>query len=251
MEHLFCPECGFKNELKNKFCPGCGNKLNINTEEFVNLSNDKEDDNPIAETKVETTTNRVLMPDGTIYEGELKDGLANGFGKFIYNRYVKYRGLWIKRWGTNEQFYNRIEGYLSNGKYEGSVKLFNDDVLVFDGCLEYELKEGYGKEYYVEGLIRYEGEFHHGVYHGKGEYYQSDYPHKIKYKGEFYNSRFSGKGIKYINNDGDYFEGRFLCGEFQVGKKVLNHRIVYEGEWDRERYHGKGIQLCTGNFVQI
>jgi uncharacterized Zn finger protein (UPF0148 family) len=47
MEHIFCPECGFKNEIKNKFCPGCGNKLSVNTEELVNLSNDKDDSTSI------------------------------------------------------------------------------------------------------------------------------------------------------------------------------------------------------------
>ena len=53
-----------------------------------------------------------------MYEGEFKDGLYDGYGRFIYNQTVYYEGQWKKGkrhgFGTNCYY----EGYQEDAKWE-------------------------------------------------------------------------------------------------------------------------------------
>ena len=182
----FCSNCG--NQLFNepKFCSGCGSKMpEIIPQQTVSS-------HPVAETKIDTITHKILMPDGAIYEGELKDGLANGFGKFTYpepDGDPKYSSLFEK--GLI------YEGDFLNGKKHGFGKLSNEN-YVYDGNWKFNEKSGLGKETEYKGsdtIIEYEGEFENDRKNGNGTF--KEY----------------GEGVLYPFE----FEGKFCMDEFDFG----------------------------------
>jgi hypothetical protein len=150
MEHLFCPECGFKNELKNKFCPSCGSKLNTNTEELFNSSNDKEEDTSIE--------NISITED--VYVGEEKNGVPHGKGKMVYANGDVYEGEWFdgKKNGQG------ISYYLLLGE------LFKS----YEGTWKEDKKEGFGiSYYYFPNTKEYEGNWKNDNKHGYGIFYET------------------------------------------------------------------------------
>jgi hypothetical protein len=189
MEHLFCPECGFKNELKNKFCPGCGTQT-------AEIKTQQTESSPvIPENIVETKTNRILMPDGAIYEGELKDGLANGYGKYFYPKPDGFEGLWMEP-SSDRLVY---EGNFLNGKKHGFGKLSNNDYN-YEGNWELNLQSGFGKQTvkWLGKITEYVGNFSNDKKNGTGTLRE-----------------YSSEGEEIINPYN--FEGSFLQDEFQEG----------------------------------
>ena len=90
----------------------------------------------------------------------------------------------------------------------------------------YELKngEGYIKEYYNNGQLRFEGEYLNGKLNGKGkEYYNA----KLRFDGEYLYSK-KLKGKYYIDDKLEY-EGEFLYKKKWNGKGYdENNDIIYE-----------------------
>jgi hypothetical protein len=189
MEHIFCPECGFKNEIKNKFCPGCGAKIaEMPMQEIKAI-------NVMPENRVEKTTNRILMPDGAIYEGELNDGIANGYGKYFYPKPDGFEGLWM------EPSEDRLvyEGIFLNGKKHGFGKLSNIDYN-YEGNWELNQKSGFGKETikWWGKITEYVGNFSNDKKNGTGTLRE-----------------FCSEGEKIINPYN--FEGSFCQDKFEEG----------------------------------
>jgi len=67
--------------------------------------------------------------------------------------------------------------------------------------------KGKGKEYFVDGSLKFEGEYNNDVRNGKGKEYYND---ELTYDGEFLNGRKHGKGIEYNYWGKIEFEGEFL-----------------------------------------
>ena len=59
------------------------------------------------------------------------------------------------------------------------------------------MKHGYGKEYYFEGGLKFEGQFLYGERNGKGKEYNEF--GKLQYEGEFLNGERNGKEKNMIN----------------------------------------------------
>ena len=78
------------------------------------------------------------------YEGEFKDDLANGQGKFT-DQNITYDGNWVN---------NKAEGY---GEYTVSD-------WTYKGSWANDKPEGKGKLTFKD--IEYDGEFHNGLKHG-------------------------------------------------------------------------------------
>jgi len=193
----YCSNCGTQIISESKFCSGCGTQIaELQTKQTVSID-------PTSENKLETTTNRILMPLGGIYEGELKDGIANGFGKLIYpepDGDPDY-GPFLKG-----EIY---EGNFLNGKKHGFGKLYfekNDDNrnFVYEGDWKFNEKSGSGK------LTEKFGNFFR------------------EYIGEFNNDTITGEGtLRQLAETNSFnFEGSFLCDELKYGLLIGSYSYL-------------------------
>ena len=163
----YCSNCGTQITNESKFCSGCGTQI---AETPIQESKAQ---TAMPENKVETSTNSILMPDGAVYEGELKDGIANGFGKYFY---PKPDGDFT---GTDLSEHRTVyEGNFLNGKKHGFGKLLSTlpnyhgiNVHTYEGNWEYNQKSGFGKDINNDSLgkiTEYVGDFSGGEKHGAG-----------------------------------------------------------------------------------
>jgi hypothetical protein len=152
------------------------------------------------------------------YEGEYKDDMKHGKGRFTFASGSVYEGEWKddKKHGKGKCTYasgDVYEGEFADGNYHGK-----------------------GNYTYASGEV-YEGEFADGNYHGKGKY---THVSGDVYEGEWKDDKKHGKG-KCTYASGDVYEG-----EWKVDKKhskgicTYASGDVYEGEWKDDKTHGKG-----------
>ena len=129
------------------------------------------------------------------------------------------------------------DGDFENRKYNGKGKEF-----FINGKIKYEgyFKNGgyeMGKLYYENGNIKYEGYFNYDDvddyhYHGKGKLYYKN--GKIKYEGDFKDSEYNGKGKLYYENGNIKYEGNFCDGMYK-GEGILykpDGTIEYSGKFE-------------------
>ena len=231
-----------------------------------------------------------------IFEGEFTDGDRNGKGKEYYNdgkiRFVgKYLNGKKNGIGKEYDYDNRLifEGEYFNDEKNGRGKEYNNGKLSFEGIflnnknwvgtkydkngnIMYSLNNnvnGSGKEYYFDGILRYEGEYINGKRNGKGvEYYmngnklfEGDYLNDLKWNGKGYDSLNNlvyelkdGKCfVKEFNGHDDTlsFEGEYLNGERNGRGKEYDYfdgNLVFEGEYSRGQRNGKGKQYNKGKL---
>ena len=109
----------------------------------------------------------------SIYEGEFKNNLREGYGKLIYKNGCYYKGQW-----HNDKKQGFGVEYLENDKifYQGE---FIDDV--YNGYGGIQLKNG---NYYI-------GSFFKGKKQGKGKIYYKN--NKLKYEGNIVNDLKEGE----------------------------------------------------------
>ena len=181
---------------------------------------------------------RVFIPNGDIYEGEMKDSKFNGKGKLTY---------------LNGDLY---EGEFLDGEKNGNGKLIFEDKTEYEGPFEKGEFRGKGKMKWKNGY-EYEGDFNGSKLSGFGTLtnYTGD-----TYEGNFDNSLFNGKG-KYTYENGDIYEGEFQYG-IKKGKGVYNasHKYEYDGDWDNDlpcgvgkltNWNKKGILKSTWRYGKI
>lgn len=182
---------------------------------------------------------RVFLPNGDIYEGELRDSMFNGQGKLI---------------SKNNEIY---EGNFVNGEKTGNGKIIFGDGTVYEGQLENGEFKGDGKMTWINGY-EYDGEFNGRFLNGKGTL---KCPNRDVYEGDFENSYFHGKGKYIFNKTGNFYDGDFQYG-VRKGKgtySVLNN-YIYNGNWDNDLPCGIGrlmnwdksaVLKCTWRFGKI
>ena len=116
---------------------------------------------------------RIFMPDGSIYEGNIKNSKFNGQGKLILEDAV-YEGLF-----ENGEFKNGKltwnNGYEYNGNFngfslQGKGKLKSPEGDIYEGDFDENYFHGEGKYTYHDSQNTYEGEFQYGIKKGKGKY---------------------------------------------------------------------------------
>ena len=128
---------------------------------------------------------RIFMPDGNIYEGNVKDSKYNGKGKLILDK-AEY------------------EGYFENGELKNGKMTWNNG-YEYEGDFNGYCLQGKGKLTGPEGDI-YEGDFSNNLFHGNGKYIYGQ--SKNEYDGEFEFGIKKGKG-KYIANNEYIYEGKW------------------------------------------
>ena len=175
---------------------------------------------------------RVFLPNGDIYEGEIKDSQFNGKGKLKSNNDY-YEGDFVdgEKTGNGKITFNDgtiYEGNLNKGEFKGNGHMTWKNGYDYSGEFNGPLLNGKGKLTCPEGDV-YEGDFENNLFHGKGKYFFSE--NKDEYEGEFQYGVKKGKGI-YISDkytyDG-YWDNDLPCG---IGKlKTSDNNGVIKSTW--------------------
>ena len=147
--------------------------------------------------------------DGTIYEGEVKNGLYHGKGKFTWADVDVYEGDWV------------------DGKRTGKGTITLPNGVVFEGDFVDDKVHGKGKFTWADGDV-YEGDWVDGKRTGKGKLTWAD---GDIYEGDFVDGERTGKG-KFTWANGDVYEGDFVDGKrADKGKFTWASGRVYEGDF--------------------
>jgi len=202
--------------------------------------------------------------DGSTYEGEVKQGVPNGFGKAIYSN----GGM--------------VEGFFKEGIPSGSVRKIHSTGAVYEGKMSNHFPNGpgtftddKGKNFKVEewrngdmygkaiitalnGKVLFNGNLDKNARVGQGEL--TDELGTSHYVGTFVNNLMSGKGILKKNNgyiyDGEFLknvehgqgtlttvDGRKIIGTFANGKPDGNCTLISD--------NGRQIKTIWKNGVKV
>ena len=134
-------------------------------------------------------------PDGTKYEGDMKDGKPHGYGRKVYRNKIhvgqflngKRHGRGITRMQNGAVYRGEFKDNVPDG--EGVETLKSGKKYV--GSFKNNKKHGYGEETYPSGR-QYKGYWKNDKYHGKGTFSRIN---RFKYAGEFENGLPHGKGV--------------------------------------------------------
>ena len=151
----------------------------------------------------------VFNEDGSIYEGEYKNGKPNGHGTWTsYDNKTIYDGEWKdgKKEGLGKLVITdkfNYSGPFENDCFSGTGGVLCDNLgNIYDGDFENGKFDGYG-HYKMSNGDTYIGEFKGGLFHGKGQYNDKD---GNLFDGEFKNGKKDGQGML-IKNNGEKIEG--------------------------------------------
>ena len=177
-----------------------------------------------------------------IYEGELKNGLPEGQGRYFHIMGFYYNGDWKKGKQNGKGIERGLQGEIYEGEFKddkrngkGILKLADNEI--YEGDWVDGKKQGKGKTVYPNG-DKYEGDFENGLPNGKGKI---TWISGNEYEGEMKDDLMHGKGVLKWK-DGHIYEGDFLKDQ-RTGKGVFKFedRVIYEGEFLNGQYNGKGI----------
>jgi len=133
-----------------------------------------------------------------IYEGSVKDLKKHGSGAYFSEKGEKLAEGIFEEDALREGHFKEYWNGMKVVKYEGEIKD--------------ELRNGFGKKYFLNGNLEYEGQFRNSKFQGHGVLYSEENENQKIYEGEFMNGHFSGKGTLYE-------EDEIYTGEFRHGKK--------------------------------
>lgn len=185
---------------------------------------DRGDPPPVRYSEVADGRARVLLPDGSIYEGGFRDGLFEGEGVLRRPDGRRYAGQFHAGLFHGQGEYRTAKGDLLRGEFrrgvlngEGEIHFVNGNV--YRGGIEAGRMSGEGRLERPDGSV-YQGGFVNDRFEGLGEV---RYASGNRYVGEFKGGRFHGRGTLYL-------------------KDAKGGRKKYEGQWEDGRYLGAGTQ---------
>ena len=174
-------------------------------------------DNASQESKI--TVGTLTYSDGSVYEGEIRDGKANGEGTRTYSNGDYYKGEFkddlflngkgIHTWADDGRFY---EGEYKDGKANGEGAMTYADGSMYKGEWKDGQRNGQGVFTWANGNV-YDGGFKDSVRSGHGimTYAEGDQKGRLKYDGNWENDKINGRGIMTYTNgiiyDGDFVDG--------------------------------------------
>lgn len=169
-------------------------------------------------------------PNGDIYQGEWKDGKANGNGTFVR---VEDQSVYDGEWINDEQ----------TGK---GTETWDNEQSVYTGDFVDGKKTGKGV--FTKDGSKYTGDFVDGQFHGEGKYFNA--LTKRTFEGKFANNNFvSGKMLM---ADGSYYKG-------QYNKDLMNgdgtiyyvNGNAYVGSFENDQKQGMGYLFDFVNECKI
>lgn len=138
------------------------------------------------------------------------------------------------------------KGNVMPANYTGKGKKIFSDGSYSEAKFKNGLEEGYGKYYYSDGSLCYEGMFANGEYHGKGK---RTYIDGRIYDGTFVNGKIEGYGT-FTWPDGDIYKGNFSKG-YRSGQGVYYWQSGerYDGQWVEGERTGKGTYYYSNGMI--
>ena len=155
------------------------------------------------------------LPEGEQYEGELVNGIREGFGRLMYPDGRVYEGEFSAGLPSDSTGVltfadgHRYSGTFVAGRMHGygTFEFANGDVYV--GTFDTNSITGTGTYYWRDSNVTYEGTVEDGKLHGYGV---MQWPDGRSYNGAFSQDKRHGFGI-YLSADGSNYRGFFEEGE--------------------------------------
>ena len=152
----------------------------------------------------------LTLANGDRYDGEVVDGVLEGFGRYIWADGKRYEGNFSagKRQGFGSLTWvngDRYQGNFTDNRIQGEGVFLWANGDRYEGSFVANQRSGQGVMRW-QGGQRYEGQFEAGLMDGLGEY---RWPDGTSYKGMFALDRRSGLGVL-IYPDASVFTGFFL-----------------------------------------
>ena len=194
-------------KIKDQTIKNSNNSIKINPESIINNNNNE---------NKKITIKKYIFEEGE-YEGEIRDSLPHGNGKFIYKNGDEYtgefknglfdgNGVHISKKGE------KYSGQFKKGKREGNGKCKSENGESYFGYWKDNKRDGQGKYCFSNG-DSYQGEFKEDMFNGKGNMFYSNGNRTI---GNWENNKKNGKEYLF-NNKGEifyhYYENNTLIQE--------------------------------------
>lgn len=183
---------------------------------------------------------KVMLPDGTTYEGNFVNVKANGKGKVVNPDGSVYEGDFVnglpEGQGTytgKDELYN---GQFVQGFYSGKGKLNLPNGNAYEGDWANNKMEGQGTYTFEDGEI-YIGQFSNDMRSGQGK---TTYPNGGTHDGNWIDDKKTGKGKETYSN-GDSYEGDLVNSKLEgQGTYTAKSGNYYIGEWKNGKQDGYG-----------
>ena len=203
----------------------------------------------ILDSQDESEPCKLIFPDGTKYEGTMKNGEITGNGVYTFSNGATYTGEVLNGLRHGKGIY-KSEGILFEGEWKNGLKhgkgKIKQEGMELDGEWDEGVLKGKCRIKWKTGNI-FEGELVNNKMSGSG--YMIWYDKKEKYTGQWDNNLQNGFGI-HIWYDGNqemkYFRDRYV-GQWKDGKRdgygifFYSNGNIYEGYWKNNKKEGFGI----------
>lgn len=213
---------------------------------------------------------------GSVYAGQLKDGIREGYGKWYHNG-KNYAGVWkddeisgmIRHTSSGYSYFGYWEDGASNGW--GVDTWTGGEIYIGDH--QDGKKDGYGTYHWSNGSV-YEGSFQDDQRNGFGKY---TWRSGDTYTGQWKDGKKDGTGIK-ICADGRVEAGQWKADRFVgdssretvciagedslytgqvkdgkrdgIGMLERSDGSIYTGEWSDDKPNGQGIMTYADGTVK-
>ncbi|XP_064232511.1 radial spoke head 10 homolog B isoform X2 [Aotus nancymaae] len=192
-------------------------------------------------------------PVGSTYEGEVVNGVRNGFGMFkCSTQPVSYIGHWCngKRHGKGTIYYNQegtcwYEGeWVQNIKKGWGIRCYKSG-NIYEGQWEDNVRHGEGRMRWLTANQEYTGRWERGIQNGFGTHTwflkripNSQYPLRNEYIGEFVNGYRHGHG-KFYYASGAMYDGEWVFNKKHgMGRLTFKNGRVFEGKFSNDHIAG-------------
>jgi uncharacterized caspase-like protein len=190
------------------------------------------------------------FPDGAIFNGETRGGVAHGSGDIQEPdgyRYVgqfaegRQHGKGTARWPDGRSY----EGQFRNGSPNGPGILRTKSGEIFDGTFRDAVIHGSNGRMKFASGDSYEGDIVDGRPSGKGRF---QFANGDVYEGDFLAGALTGKGTL-RGRDGNVVTGHFRAGRANgIGRLTMKSGDVYEGEFREHIFVGQGRYLFANGM---
>gem|GEM_PF-1600329 len=180
-----------------------------------------------------TGKGRIVEAGGVIYEGDVKNGRAEGTGTKTLAPGVVYTGSF------------------SNNAMHGKGRITWPDGSWYEGDWVKDLRTGKGIYHWADNSA-YDGEFLNNERSGQGKFTDAN---GNTYSGGWLNNKYNGRGtFTWVNANGkpDVYEGEWKAGN-RTGKGVFTaaNGLRYEGDFVDGAYSGTGkLITSTGDIYE-
>ncbi|EMP34980.1 Radial spoke head 10 like protein B [Chelonia mydas] len=199
---------------------------------------------------VQMYNGRYTWPDGSMYEGEVKNAVRHGFGMYKCGTHpVSYIGQWCegKRHGKGTIYYNQegtswYEGdWVNNIRAGWGIRCYKSG-NIYEGQWEENMRQGEGRMRWLTTNQEYTGQWVNGIQHGYGTHTWflkripgSQYPLRNEYVGDFVNGDRHGRG-RFFYASGAMYDGEWVCNKKHgLGRFVFKNGRIFEGEFINDK----------------